>query len=74
MEYEGVRKYHDPVSGIEETLVDPRRTVSVAKERQNVYVSELMPRTTYSFNISAEFIDGSWGPPAHLHAETLPDG
>jgi len=69
-----VRKYHDPESGIEETLVDPRKTLSIAKEEQSVYVKNLMPRTVYSFNISAEFIDGSWGPTAHLHAETGSDG
>ena len=69
-----MRKYHDPVSGIDETLVDPEKTLSVVKERQSVYVTELMPRTIYSFNISAKFVDGSWGPATNLHTETTSDG
>jgi len=68
-----VRKYHDPVTGIEETLVDPHKTLMVAKEQQSVYVTNLMPRTVYSFNISAKFIDGSWGPTSRLHTETSSD-
>jgi len=74
VEYEGVRKYHDPLTGIEETLVDPHKTLTVAMEQRSVYVSSLMPRTLYSFNISAKFIDGSWGPTAHLQTETSSDG
>lgn len=74
MDYEGVRKYHDPVTGIEETLVDPHKTLTVAKEQQTVYVTDLMPRTVYSVNISAKFIDGSWGPITNLHTETSSDG
>ena len=69
-----MRKYHDPVTGIEETLVDPRKTQLVAKEQQSVYVTSLMPRTVYSFNISAKFIDGSWGPVTTLRTETSSDG
>ena len=74
VDYEGVRKYHDPVTGIEETLVDPRKTLMVAKEQQSVSVTNLMPRTVYSFNISAKFIDGSSGPTANIHTETSSDG
>ena len=69
-----MRKYHDPVSGIEETLVDPRKTLTVAKERESAYVTRLMPRTVYSFNISAKFVDGSSGPISHLLTETSSDG
>jgi len=74
VDYEGVRKYHDPVSGIDETLVDPRKTLSVSKEQASVYVTRLIPATVYSFNVSASFIDGTWGPSVHLHAETSSDG
>lgn len=69
-----MRKYHDPLTGIEETLVDPHKSLTVAKEQRSVYVTGLMPRTVYSFNISAKFIDGSWGPTAHLQTETSSDG
>ena len=73
MDYEGVRKYHDPVTGIEETLVDPHKFLMVAKEQRSVYVTNLMARTVYRFNISANFVDGSWGPAASLHTETSSD-
>ena len=74
VEYEGIRKYHDPLSGIEETLVDPRKNQFVAKEMLNLYVSDLMPRTVYTFNISAKFIDASWGPVSTVRVETTAEG
>jgi len=74
IDYEGVRKYHDPLTGIDETLVDPHKSVMIAKERRSLFVTRLMPRTVYSFNISAKFIDGSWGPATNLHTETSSDG
>jgi len=72
--YEGVRKYHDPVSAIDEMVVDPVKTLTVVKEQQSVYVTNLMPATEYNFNITATFIDGSHGPSEHLHTETSSDG
>ena len=69
-----MRKYHDPVTGIEETLVDPHKTLMVSKEQDTVHVTDLMPRTVYAFNISASFIDGSWGPTTSLYTETSSDG
>ena len=69
-----MRKSHDPVSGIEQTLVDAHKSLSVARDQERVYIRQLMPRTVYSFNISAKFIDGSWGPVVQLHAETTSDG
>jgi len=72
--YEGVRKFHDVLSGIEETLVDARKTLTVAKEQTSWTLSQLMPQTLYSVNISAKFVDGSWGPTVSLRTETSSDG
>ena len=74
MSYEGVRKYHDAVTGIDETLVDPYKTLSVEGDEHSVSVGRLMPGTVYSFNISATFSDGFSSPPANIHAETTADG
>lgn len=74
MVYEGIKKYHDPLSGIEETIVDPRKDHMVAKELRTVYISGLLPRTVYTFNISAKFIDAQWGPVNSIRVETGADG
>nr|AAB91460.1 receptor tyrosine phosphatase [Hirudo medicinalis] len=69
LEYMGVRKTRD-FSGMEDTTVDPRKEVTLQKEERSRSLDELMSRTLYTFNISARFIDGTWGPPTTIHVET----
>ena len=71
--YEGIKKYLDP-SGIEQTLYDPKKDRIIQKEDRTLYIEGLVPKTVYSFNISAKFIDGTWGPPYPMRVETSPDG
>jgi netrin-G3 ligand len=73
VDYVGIKKYHDPMSGLEETLIDPQKSLMVSKEDKNLVINDLAPKTMYSFNISAKFIDGSWGPPYGIQVETSSD-
>jgi len=46
-----------------------------AKEKTYIVVDDLMPRTVYSFNVSAYFLDSkAWGRPRRIDVETLFDG
>ena len=59
---------------MEDTTVDPKKEIIVQKEERTRYIDNLLPKTIYSFNISAKFIDGSWGPPYSMQAETSMEG
>jgi hypothetical protein len=74
VEYDGIRQRHDPEFDIDETLIDPRKIVMVAKEETSLYVEGLQPQMVYTFNISAKFIDGSWGPSVSIPVETGAEG
>ena len=73
VEYQGIKKMRDS-SGMEETVVDPRKELIIQKEDRSLYIEGLLPKTVYTFNISAKFIDGSWGPPYSIRIETSMDG
>lgn len=73
VDYQGIKKSHDP-SGIENTIVDPRKGIPIEKENRTLYIERLLPKTVYTFNISAKFIDGTTGPPYTIHVETSADG
>jgi len=72
--YEGVQRYRNKETGIDETLIDRRQRKSVPKEESTLYLESLVPRTVYTFNISASFLDGSAGPVTSLHVETSAEG
>jgi len=72
--YEGVQRYHNKDTGIDETLIDRRKRKNVPKEESTLYLEHLVPRTIYTFNISASFLDGSTGPVTSLHVETSAEG
>ena len=45
------------------------------KEKTRTVIDNLMPRTVYSFNVSAYFLDSkAWGRPRRIDIETLSDG
>jgi len=45
------------------------------KEVTHSVIDNLMPRTVYSFNVSAYFLDSkAWGRPRRIDVETLSDG
>lgn len=69
----GIRKTRD-FSGMEDTTVDPRKEVTLQKEERSRSLDELMSGTLYTFNISARFIDGTWGPPNTIQIETNSEG
>lgn len=46
----------------------------VPSDQTSVYVDNLEPYTWYRFNISAKFLDGSWGAVNTILAETIVDG
>lgn len=72
VDYQGIKKSHDP-SGIENTIVDPRKGIPIEKENRTLYIERLLPKTVYTFNISTKFIDGTTGPPYTIHVETSAD-
>ena len=61
-------------SEVEETLIDVKQPHYIAKEESSFYVDNLIPDTIYTFNLSAKFIDGLWGPPYPLRIETSFEG
>ena len=68
-----MKKYRD-YHGIEQTLYDQKKDRIVPKEDKTIYIDGLIPKTLYSFNISAKFMNGEYGPPYHLRLETSIDG
>jgi len=69
----GIKKYQESVD-LEQTIVDGMKEQLVDKDDRTLYIDGLLPRTVYSFNITARFNDGSWGPPYTLRVETSGDG
>lgn len=70
--YEGRKNYRDQ-DNIMQTLIDPQRTKLLSLEEKNFITDGLIPKTVYTFNISAKFLDGSWGPVYTLKVETSAD-
>ena len=71
--YEGLKRYRDSY-GIEQTMIDPTKDLIVPKEETSLYIDGLVPMTVYTFNISAKYIERSWGPAYTLQVETSIDG
>jgi hypothetical protein len=59
---------------IEETLIVSHRDQLVSKEENSHYFSNLVPNVLYTFNISAKFLDGDYGPSSSQPVETPSDG
>lgn len=57
-----------------ERVVDSDGQKIVSKDQRSVTFENLVPSTVYTFNISANFIDGQWGTPTNVNVETNPDG
>jgi len=72
--YEGLQRYRNVDSGIDETLIDRRKPKSVPKEETSIYLERLVPQSVYVFNITASFLDGLTGPVTSLHVETSAEG
>lgn len=71
VEYDGYQQTHDE-PGIDETTIAASNNFYVAKEEHVRYVDDLLPDFIYTFNISAKFLDGTFGPPTKLRIETSP--
>ena len=71
--YQGKQQYRDEPD-MEETHILLQKQRDVAKEETKVMITDLLPKTVYSFSISAMFLDATtWGPPYRLEIETWPD-
>jgi len=58
-----------------ETVIQLAAEKLEPKEATRTVVDNLMPRTVYSFNVSAYFLDSeAWGRPRRIDVETLSDG
>lgn len=73
MEYFGHKTYKDEKGG-ERRIDEKPKPVYIPKEERTLYIDGLIPQTLYTFNISAKFMDGLWGPGFLLHVETSIDG
>jgi len=72
--YEGIQRYKNRDTGIDETLIDRRKRKVVPKEESTLYLENLVPQTVYTFNITAKFLDGLNGPVTSLQVETSTEG
>jgi len=58
-----------------ETVIQLAAEKLEPKESTQTVVDNLMPRTVYSFNVSAYFLDSeAWGRSRRIDVETLSDG
>ena len=71
--FDGKKRYKDERSR-ELLFSHDREERLVAMEERTTYIDGLMPKTIYSFNISAKFMDGNWGPAYQMRVETSVDG
>ena len=70
IEYDGVKEYKSH-SGIDTKFIFPKAAPKiVATDERMLFVDGLVPRTVYSFNISAYFTDDTWGPVHQIRVET----
>jgi len=70
VEYDGVKEFRAH-NGIDTKIVIPKASPRmVSKTDRTLLVDGLLPRATYSFNISAEFMAGMWGPVHRVEAKT----
>jgi len=69
IDYEGHKQVGTATSA-DEVLVDAKKDVFVPKEDNSLYVPNLIPDTVYTFNISAKFLDGSYGATYSIHLDT----
>lgn len=74
IEYEGRKRVSSDHTGLEETVIDTKKSFQVEKGAQSFRIENLLSNTLYSINISAKFIDGITGPPYQLRVETSPSG
>ena len=71
--WEGQKTYRDEY-GREKTLTDGKRDRFVPNTETSLYIENLVPKTVYLFNLSAKFLDGTWGPEFPLKVQTSIDG
>ena len=71
--YEGRKTFRD-ARGKTESLKEGKKDKFVPKEERTLYIDGLVPKTVYRFNISAKYMDGTWGPEFPLRVETSIDG
>jgi len=58
-------------SGIDTKFIFPKAAPRiVATDERMLFVDGLVPRTVYTFNISAYFTDDTWGPVHQIRVET----
>jgi len=58
-----------------ETVIQLAAEKLEPKEVTRTLIDNLMPRTVYSFNVSAYFLDSeAWGRPRRIDVETHSDG
>ena len=70
IEYDGVKEYKSH-SGIDTKFIFPKAPPKiVATDERRLFVDGLVPRTVYTFNISAYFTDDTWGPVHQIRVET----
>lgn len=72
IEFVGERRIRDDTL-FEHTLIDTKREQPIPKEKATAFIDQLVPRTYYTFNITAVFNDGP-GPVRQHTVQTSNDG
>jgi len=72
VEYDGHKQTHTERGDIAKTTIAASNNFYAAKEEQRRHVDHLLPDFIYTFNISAKFLDGTFGPSTMLRIETSP--
>ena len=73
IKYEGLRHYRDD-EGIMRTHIVRTLEKAINGDQTSVYIENLLPKTKYTFNISAQYASNSWGPEYSILVETSSDG
>jgi len=70
IDYEGRKRIGTASDAAEEVLVNAKKDVFVPKEDNSLYVPNLSPDTLYTFNISAKYLDGTYGAAFSIRLDT----
>jgi len=69
----GVKTFRDE-TGVEQTLIDPEKETKLKGYDRSAFIDGLLSKTFYTFNITAFFHDGNFGPVNTLKIETTDEG
>ena len=70
IEYDGVKEYKSHADVDTKSIFTKAAPKYATSDQRMLFVDGLVPRTVYTFNISALFTDDTWGPVHQIRVET----